>query len=279
MVIRFISLTQVRQLILDRRDDTPDGPLAGHDADDQPALGVDGHVVPGVALAIIGRIIRVAVLLPSWRRRTTSHRTAPRESEGRPTRRGGRGRARRPGSNGRRCRGSCCKAGGLTDAHPRRCVLGTDSTFSGGREVEGASFRSENRALQARHQSMRRSLCARIGRCGEISGPRLPCSGHREFRQQKREMSSMSRPRRCDPQGKGRLRHLLGIHDRSGKGSAIESRATGNVRSRWCRKRQVLPESLNHGVALEAPPPPLSRAGTRHGLILPRGISPRGRRP
>jgi hypothetical protein len=49
--------------VLDHRNDALGGPLAGHHADDQPTLGVDGHVVPGVALAIIGRVGRVAVLL------------------------------------------------------------------------------------------------------------------------------------------------------------------------------------------------------------------------
>ena len=100
--------------ILDHRRDVLGRPLAGHGAQDQPALGVDRDVVPGVPLPVVGGVGWVAVrflLGDEGPLLIELDLTGVRGKKPR-TRRGGHGRApRRSGSGGRPCRGSPCGAG------------------------------------------------------------------------------------------------------------------------------------------------------------------------
>src|SRR5271166_3215804 len=49
--------------VLHHRRDVLPSPFAGNHADDQPALGVDRNVVPGVSFAVVGWVIGITVLL------------------------------------------------------------------------------------------------------------------------------------------------------------------------------------------------------------------------
>ena len=156
--------------LVDHRHDILDRPLAGHDADHQPALGIDRDVVPGVSLAVIGRLGLVAILLLLGHERPLLIELglAREGGKSRPTRRGGRGNARqRPDSGGRRCRDRPCRA----DPSVGRRTL---------RRYAPGPIRSSPAAVASRRVA---SLCARRSEpCKPGSGACVgPSPGHSDW--------------------------------------------------------------------------------------------------
>ena len=133
----------------DQRVSRVGGPLADHQADDQPALGVEGHVVPAVPMT---RVVVSTILLLFTDERpllVELHRGGLRGKK-RPTRRGVRRRGRRRvGCTVRRCPGGrrCARGGGslrpaMTPPSTSMIVPVTQPACSESRKVTAAEMSS-----------------------------------------------------------------------------------------------------------------------------------------